>query len=82
MDTQIVAIYCLSDDMLKALNHANDPQCQITDAEVMTIAIAAALYFGGNLERIYRDARLMTICEGTSEVQRLVISRHILEENA
>jgi alkylation response protein AidB-like acyl-CoA dehydrogenase len=34
------------------------------------------------VERIYRDARLMTIGEGTSEVQRLVISRHILEENA
>jgi butyryl-CoA dehydrogenase len=27
------------------------------------------------VERIYRDARLMTIGEGTSEVQRLVISR-------
>lgn len=32
------------------------------------------------VERIYRDARLMTIGEGTSEVQRMVISRHVLEE--
>jgi alkylation response protein AidB-like acyl-CoA dehydrogenase len=32
------------------------------------------------VERLYRDARLMTIGEGTSEVQRLVISRKILEE--
>lgn len=32
------------------------------------------------VERIYRDARLMTIGEGTSEVQRMVISRQILEE--
>ncbi len=30
------------------------------------------------VERIYRDARLMTIGEGTSEVQRMVISRHML----
>lgn len=30
------------------------------------------------VERIYRDARLMTIGEGTSEIQRLVIARHIL----
>jgi alkylation response protein AidB-like acyl-CoA dehydrogenase len=30
------------------------------------------------VERIYRDARLMTIGEGTSEVQRMVISRNVL----
>ncbi len=31
------------------------------------------------VERIYRDVRLMTIGEGTSEVQRMVIGRHILQ---
>jgi alkylation response protein AidB-like acyl-CoA dehydrogenase len=30
------------------------------------------------VERIYRDARLMTIGEGTSEIQRLVIARNVL----
>ncbi|MCH7587164.1 MAG: acyl-CoA dehydrogenase family protein [Chloroflexi bacterium] len=30
------------------------------------------------VERFYRDARLMTIGEGTSEVQRMVISKHAL----
>ncbi len=30
------------------------------------------------VERLYRDARLMTIGEGSSEIQRLVIARHVL----
>jgi alkylation response protein AidB-like acyl-CoA dehydrogenase len=33
------------------------------------------------VERIYRDQRLMTIGEGTSEIQRLVIARHVLGLN-
>ena len=32
------------------------------------------------VERMYRNARLMTIGEGTSEVQRLVIARKVLQE--
>ncbi|MCJ7512847.1 MAG: acyl-CoA dehydrogenase family protein [Anaerolineales bacterium] len=31
------------------------------------------------VERMYRDARLMTIGEGTSEVQRMVIARRVIE---
>ena len=48
MDTQIVIIFCLCDDMLKALHHIEDTQCQMADAEVMTTAIVAVLYFRGN----------------------------------
>jgi hypothetical protein len=32
------------------------------------------------IERYLRDAKLCTIGEGTSEVQRLVIARHVLKE--
>ena len=48
MDTQIVIVFCLIDDMLKALHHHDDKQCQMRDAEVMTTAIVAMLYFKGN----------------------------------
>jgi hypothetical protein len=50
MDTQIVAVFCLCDDMLKALHHYEDKQCQMSDAEVMTTALVAALHFRGNIE--------------------------------
>jgi len=33
------------------------------------------------IEQLYRDARVLSIYEGTSEIQRLVISRHLLKEN-
>jgi hypothetical protein len=33
------------------------------------------------IEKLYRDARVLTIYEGTSEVQRIVIARNILKED-
>jgi len=48
MDTTIVLVYCLCDDLLKSQNHRDDVQCRLSDAEVMTIGLVAALYFGGN----------------------------------
>jgi alkylation response protein AidB-like acyl-CoA dehydrogenase len=31
-----------------------------------------------DVERMYRDARVITIYEGTSEVQRMIIARELL----
>ena len=57
MDDQILALYCLCDDVSKALHPIEDRQCRMSDAEVMTTAIVAARFFGGNFERA-RPARL------------------------
>jgi alkylation response protein AidB-like acyl-CoA dehydrogenase len=35
---------------------------------------------GGTVERVYRDARLFRIYEGSSEIQKLVIARQPLED--
>ena len=55
MDETIIATYCLCDDLLKAMSHRPDPQCKMSDAEVMTTALTAALFFRGTLE----SARVM-----------------------
>jgi hypothetical protein len=55
MDDQIIATFCLCDDLLQAMHHQEDPQCQMNDAEVMTTALIAALFFRGNHE----SARVM-----------------------
>ncbi len=54
MDTQIVAVLCLCDDVLQAVHHLNDRQCQMSNAEVITAALVAALYFRGNFETMRR----------------------------
>lgn len=50
MDEKIIAIYCLVDDLLISMNHHQDPQSKISDAEVLTTAIVAAIDFRGNGE--------------------------------
>jgi hypothetical protein len=54
MDDQIDFIYGIVDDILKAMNHQEDKQQIMSDAEVITTAIAAMLEFGGNFERARR----------------------------
>ena len=50
MDDKIIATFCLCDDLLKAMHHQEDHQCQMNDAEVMTTACIASLFFRGNHE--------------------------------
>jgi DDE family transposase len=73
MDTQIVVVFCLSDDLLKALHHHEDKQCQMSDAEVMTTAIIAMLYFRGNFclaSRFLYDGRYIPNMLGKSRFNR------------
>lgn len=46
-----LAIYCFIDDFLKAHGHREDSRIEVSDAEVITIALTAMLEFGGNFER-------------------------------
>lgn len=50
MDDKIIATFCLCDDLLKAIHHQEDRQCQMNDAEVMTTAFIASVFFRGNHE--------------------------------
>jgi hypothetical protein len=50
MDEKIIATYCLGDDLFHAMHHQEDPQGQMSDAEVLTTAFPAAFFFRGNLE--------------------------------
>ena len=51
------ALYCITDDLLKAVGHRDDARRELTDAEVITAALVAAFNFGGNIERSRRFLR-------------------------
>src|SRR5579859_8138166 len=51
MDDALIGIYCMIDDILKALQHKEKNQRKMSDAEVLFTAITAMDLFGGNYER-------------------------------
>lgn len=60
MELKIIFIYCFCADFLASLGIKSDPQCKMNQAEIMTVAIVAALFFGGNFSR----ARLFLMWHG------------------
>ena len=67
------ALYCIVDDLLKAVGHADDSRRAMTDAEVLTTALLAAHCFGGNVEhsrRLLRETGLMPRMLSRSRLNR------------
>jgi hypothetical protein len=50
MDDTIITTYYLCEEFLNAIGHHDDPQVRLSTAEVMSVALVAAAFFGGNLE--------------------------------
>ena len=69
----------------RTFENAEGSMSKLKAGEVATWATERAIHIlGGNgytreypVERWYRDAKIYTIFEGTSEIQRLVVSRAI-----
>jgi alkylation response protein AidB-like acyl-CoA dehydrogenase len=59
--------------------HSSETACRVADE---AIQIHGGYGFSKDyaVEKYYRDVKLCTIGEGTSEVQRMVIARHLLRE--
>jgi hypothetical protein len=49
-EDKIIRIYCIVDDILKSIVHAEDSRRKVSDSEIITTALASALYFGGHLD--------------------------------
>lgn len=92
MATEIEAARCMIYTAAQEMD-ANDPNtpikcamCKLYAAEMANrVAYKALQIFGGygyikeyKIERMYRDARIFSIYEGTSQVQQMVISGALL----
>lgn len=53
METEIITLYVICDEFLQYMNHCDHPDSEMSDAEVLTTALLAVLYCGGN----YAQAR-------------------------
>ena len=51
MELKIIFIYSFCSDFINSLGITSNPQCKMNQAEIMTVAIVAALFFGGNFSR-------------------------------
>jgi hypothetical protein len=49
-EDKIIRIYCIVDDILKGIGHAEDSRRKVSDSEIITTALVSALYFGGHLD--------------------------------
>jgi len=69
---------------------ASASKAKLYASEMVNRVVAKAVQIHGSVgysretdvERMYRDARVITIYEGTSEVQRMIIARELLGEGA
>ncbi len=63
-DALIVAIYVMIDDTMKTLGHRSHCLSSLSDAEVLTIAVLAARYYGNHHGgRPTRRQRLLPACD-------------------
>lgn len=70
-----------------AAMHASMAKAFATEASVAVTNEAVQIHGGAgyiaetDIERLYRDAKVTTIYEGTTQIQRKIIARHLLENH-
>jgi hypothetical protein len=62
-DIKIITAYCIIEDTMRTLGHHSHALAQVSDAEVLTVAVVASMYFHNNHERalfVMRGMRYIT----------------------
>ncbi|MDG1050654.1 MAG: acyl-CoA dehydrogenase [Planctomycetota bacterium] len=91
MDTRLRAAELLTDEAAAAVDAGEEATAEVARAKLFSTENAswvcdravqhhggAGVRVGSVVERLYRDTRALRIYEGTSEVQKLVLAKHVL----
>ncbi len=76
----------LKDSGLQFIKHASMAKVFASEMAERTTSRAVQIFGGYGymkdfpVERFYRDARILQVYEGTSQVQRIIIAKHLLKE--
>ena len=95
MDVRLRAAELLTDEAAGLVDHGEDAAMEVARAKLFATEVAsyvadrAVQHHGGSgvrvgtvVERIFRDTRALRIYEGTSEIQKLVLSKGVLNSTA
>jgi hypothetical protein len=72
-DIKIITVYCIIEDIMRKLGHQSHTLAQISDAEVLTVAVVSSMYFHNNHERalfVMKGLRYLTKPISTSRFSR------------
>ena len=77
-DDFIVPVYVMMDETMRALGHRSHALAQISDAEVLTVAVVAAKYFQNHQERALQVMQLGRYLSGALSTSRFNRRLHAL----
>jgi hypothetical protein len=83
MEENIITIFCLVDDILKAMNVKDDVRAKICNAEVLTMGYMAVRYFHGNYytaHQFYMSMRPSYRIDYSRFIRRLQKMHYVIED--
>lgn len=79
-DTNIITAFCIIEDTMRQLGHRSHYHAGISDAEVLTVAVVAAMYFHSNHERTLFVMKSMSYITKPISTSRFSRRLHALAE--
>src|SRR3954462_1153359 len=79
-DTKIITAYCIIEDTMHQLGHKSHSLAQVTDAEVLTVAVVSSMYFQNHHERALFVMKAMRYITKPLSISRFSRRLHALAQ--